>query len=117
MVLSLRSVSIVILPSPNALCFLALFKARRLSTFYQDVHCEPGSVFLPAADSQLLIRNWYGSEKCQSQFSTYVISHLDLWTWTSTTSMVAFLFYSKCSMCLQKAYGSYDGRVCRYSCY
>ena len=82
MALSLHSVSIVMLSSPNALCFLALFKARRMSTFYQNVHCDPRSVFLPAVNSQLFICNGQGSAKCQSQISTYVISHLDLWTWT-----------------------------------
>ena len=82
MALSLHSVSIVILSSPNALCVLALLKARQISTFYQNVHCEPGSVFLSAVNSQLFICNGQGSVKCQSQISTYVISHLGLWTWT-----------------------------------
>ena len=82
MALSLHSVSIVILSSPNALCFLALLKARQMSTFYQNVHCEPGSVLLPAVNSELFICNGQGSVKCESQFSTYVISHLDLWTGT-----------------------------------
>ena len=82
MALSLHSVSIVILSSPNVLCYLALFKASRMSTFYQNVHCEPESVFLPAVNSQLFICNGQGSVKCESQISTYVISHLGLWTWT-----------------------------------
>ena len=57
MALSLHNVSTVILPSPNALCFLALFKAWRMSTFYRDVHSEPGSVFLQAVNSQLFFCN------------------------------------------------------------
>ena len=44
MALSLHSVSIVTLSSPNALCVLALLKARQISTFYQNVQGEPGSV-------------------------------------------------------------------------
>ena len=82
MALSLHSMSIVTLSSPNALCVLALLKARRMSAFYQNVHCEPGSVFLQAVNSQLFICNGQGSAKCECQFSTYVISHLGLWTWT-----------------------------------
>ena len=82
MALPLHSVSIVIQSSPNVLCFLALFKARQMSTFYQHVHCEPGSVLLQAVNSQLFIYNGHGSAKCESQFSTYVISHLGLWTCT-----------------------------------
>ena len=50
-----------------------------MSTFYRDVHCELGSVFLQAVDRQLFICNGQGSVKCESQFSNYVISHLDQW--------------------------------------
>ena len=82
MTLSLHSVSIVTLSSPNALCLLVLLKARQMSTFYKNVHCEPGSVFLPAVNSELFICNGQGAVKCESQISTYVISHLGLWTCT-----------------------------------
>ena len=64
MALSLHSMSIVMLSSPNALSVLALLKARLMSTFHENVLCEPGSVLLKAVNSQLFICNGQGSVKC-----------------------------------------------------